>query len=139
MKLIGVVTGCAAAARTGWWQVEAGLNLAGRYLLEALVGRGGMGEVWRATDQELGRPVAVKVMLASLAASPDAARRFRREARTVAKLSHPGIVVVHDVGSHDGQPFMVMEFLHGRDVAAMLAASPEGLRIGGLGRSCWRA
>jgi eukaryotic-like serine/threonine-protein kinase len=100
--------------------VEAGTELAGRYLLERILGSGGMGDVWQGTDQQLERPVAVKVMRDRLA-DP---RRFRREGRIAARLQHPGITVVHDVGAHGGQPFIVMELLHGSDLAAMLSQAP---------------
>ncbi len=100
--------------------MQAGTELAGRYVLERVLGSGGMGDVWRGTDRQLERPVAVKVMRDRLA-DP---RRFQREARIAARLQHPGITVVHDVGTHDGQPFIVMELLHGSDLAAMLGRAP---------------
>ena len=108
--------------------MQAGLKLSGRYALQALLGSGGMGEVWRGVDEHLDRPVAVKVLRAHLA-DPELAGRFRREARIAARLQHPGITVVHDVGSDNGQLFIVMELLHGRDLAAMLAEAPAGLPI----------
>ena len=100
--------------------MQAGTELAGRYVLEQVLGSGAMGDVWRGTDRQLDRPVAVKVMRDRLA-DP---RRFRREARIAARLQHPGITVVHDVGTHDGQPFIVMELLHGSDLAAILSRAP---------------
>ena len=100
--------------------MQAGAELAGRYVLEAVLGSGAMGDVWQGTDRQLDRPVAVKVMRDRLA-DP---RRFRREARIAARLQHPGITVVHDVGTHDGQPFIVMELLHGSDLAAVLGRTP---------------
>ena len=108
--------------------MQAGLKLSGRYVLEALLGCGGMGEVWRGVDEHLGRPVAVKVLREHLA-DPELVGRFRREARIAARLQHPGITVVHDVGSDNGQLFIVMELLQGRDLAAMLAEAPAGLPI----------
>ena len=108
--------------------MQAGLKLSGRYALQALLGSGGMGEVWRGVDEYLDRPVAVKVLRAHLA-DPELAGRFRREARIAARLQHPGITVVHDVGSDNGQLFIVMELLHGRDLATMLAEAPAGLPI----------
>ena len=108
--------------------MQAGLKLAGRYALQALLGSGGMGEVWRGVDEQLDRPVAVKVLQKHLA-DRELAGRFRREARIAARLQHPGITVVHDVGSDDGQLFIVMELLHGRDLAAVLAEAPAGLPI----------
>lgn len=100
--------------------MEAGTELAGRYVLERILGSGGMGDVWQGTDQQLERQVAVKVMRDQLA-DP---RRFRREGRIAARLQHPGITVVHDVGTHGGLPFIVMELLHGRDLAAVLSQAP---------------
>jgi serine/threonine protein kinase len=108
--------------------MHAGLKLSGRYALQALLGSGGMGEVWRGVDEQLNRPVAVKVLPEHLV-DPELAVRFRREARIAARLQHPGITVVHDVGSDNGQLFIVMELLHGRDLAAMLAEVPAGLSI----------
>ena len=108
--------------------MQAGLKLSGRYALQALLGSGGMGEVWRGVDEHLDRPVAVKVLREHLA-DPELAGRFRREARIAARLQHPGITVVHDVGSDNGHLFIVMELLHGRDLAAMLAEAPAGMPI----------
>jgi len=80
-----------------------------------------MGDVWRGTDRQLERPVAVKVMQDPL----EDPRRFQREARIAARLQHPGITVIHDVGTHEGLPFIVMELLHGRDLAFMLSQAPD--------------
>ena len=100
-----------------------GTEIAGRYVLESLLGHGGMGEVWQGTDRQLRRPVAVKVMQERVADT----RRFEREARIAARLQHPGITVVHDFGTHDGLPFIVMELLRGHDLAFELRQSPTGL------------
>ena len=108
--------------------MRTGLELGGRYVLEDLLGSGGMGEVWRAVDRQLERPVAVKV-LRDHYADPRVARRFQQEARIAARLQHSGIAVVHDVGSHDGQLFIVMELLRGQDLAAMLQQAPAGLPL----------
>ena len=74
----------------------------GRYEIGDPLGAGGMGEVYRARDTALDRTVAVKLLPPGLAADPDRLRRFAREARTAAALAHPGILVVHDVGEHEG-------------------------------------
>ena len=103
--------------------MQAGLKLSGRYVLEALPGYGGMGEVWRGVDEHLGRQVAVKVLREHFA-DPELTERFRHEARIAARLQHPGITVVHDVGSDNGHLFIVMELLHGRDLASMLGKHP---------------
>src|SRR5271157_1437820 len=115
-------------AQTGEPMAHAGMELVGRYLLRERLGGGGMGEVWRGTDRQLDRSVAVK-MMRELFTDPELAARFQLEARIAARLQHPGIVVVHDVGSHDGQLFIVMELLHGRDLAAVLGDAPAGLPI----------
>ncbi len=108
--------------------MQAGVELGGRYALEDLLGSGGMGEVWRAFDRQLDRQVAVKV-LRDRYADPRVARRFQQEARIAARLQHSGISVVHDVGEHDGQLFIVMELLRGEDLAAMLRRAPAGLPL----------
>ncbi|WP_075017674.1 serine/threonine-protein kinase [Actinacidiphila rubida] len=97
-----------------------------RYRLHELIGRGGMGEVWRALDESLGRRVAVKCLKPAGAESGDAGftrilqERFRREARVAASLQHRGITVVHDFGEHDGVLFLVMELLDGRNLLQIL-------------------
>jgi serine/threonine protein kinase len=96
------------------------------------MGRGGMGEVWRAFDVALQRPVAVKVLLGNWLSDPHkhhAMARFRREGRAVARLSHPAIATVFDAGEHDGQPFLVMELLEGEDLETVLAREHAGLPI----------
>ncbi|MGC0327012.1 hypothetical protein RKD23_000002 [Streptomyces sp. SAI-170] len=108
--------------------VRAGEVLASRYRLEELLGRGGMGEVWRGFDTELQRAVAVKLLL-GLPADDRIVARFRREALIGARLQHPGITVVHDVGWHDDRLFIVMELLQGRDLASRMAESPEGIPV----------
>ena len=72
-----------------------------------------MGEVYRASDTRLGRDVAIKVLPAALANDDDRLRGFEQEARTIAALSHPNILGIHDIGTHDGSPFLVNEFLEG--------------------------
>ncbi|MET7273744.1 serine/threonine-protein kinase [Streptomyces flaveolus] len=97
----------------------------GRYRLLERIGRGGMGEVWRARDESLGRRVAVKC-LKPLGTQHDQSftrvlrERFRREARVAAALQHRGVTVVHDFGEYDGVLFLVMELLEGRDLSRLL-------------------
>ncbi|MET9349626.1 serine/threonine-protein kinase [Streptomyces termitum] len=86
--------------------------VADRYRLHGCIGRGGMGEVWQATDEVLGRSVAVKLMLAQ-STDPAGADRFRLEAQTAARLSHPHVVGVFDFGTWDGKLFLVMELVEG--------------------------
>jgi Protein kinase domain len=86
--------------------------LSGRYRLDQLLGEGAMASVWQAHDERLGRDVAIKVVRPD-AADPAAVARFHREARVVAGLRHPGVVLAHDYGVEDGSPFLVMELLSG--------------------------
>jgi hypothetical protein len=99
--------------------LSAGTRL-GPYEVVALIGAGGMGEVYRALDTRLGRDVAVKVLPASFAADPERLRRFEQEARAVASLSHPNILAVHDIGEHARQRFMVSELLDGESLRELL-------------------
>jgi eukaryotic-like serine/threonine-protein kinase len=92
-----------------------------KYRLEHLLGRGGMGAVYRARDMRLDRLVAVKVVRADLIGNPDARRRFRREAQIIARLQHPAIVAVFDYGTlDDGSAYLVMEFVRGEDLRRVL-------------------
>ena len=91
----------------------------GRYRLERLLGAGGMASVWLARDDRLDRLVAVKVMSDSLAADPSYARRFEREARTAAGLSHPNLVRVFDYETDGARPALVMEYVEGGTLAAL--------------------
>ncbi|MGQ0846930.1 MAG: serine/threonine-protein kinase [Sporichthyaceae bacterium] len=94
-------------------------RLADRYRLTETLGRGGMGEVWRAYDERLNRYCAVKVLRQTNDAGT--IERFSREARTLASLRHPGVVTVYDYGVEDGRPYLVMELLPGPSLAQMLA------------------
>ena len=105
----------------------------GPYHLELLVGRGGMGDVYRARDTRLDRTVAIKVLpphvaadqlLPGAAADEGARRRFEQEARAIAKLGHPHICVLHDVGRDGGRDFLVMEYLEGETLAQRLERGP---------------
>ncbi|WP_328495389.1 protein kinase [Streptomyces sp. NBC_00414] len=96
--------------------------VAERYRLQESIGRGGMGEVWQATDEVLGRAVAVKLLLGDEADSA-ASARFRLEAQTAARLSHPYVVAVFDFGAWDNRFYLVMELVEGRSLAQELTAS----------------
>ena len=85
----------------------------GPYQIEAPLGAGGMGEVYKARDTRLDRTVAIKVLPEHVAADPDLKQRFEREAKTVAALSHANICPVFDVGEQDGINYLVMEYLDG--------------------------
>ena len=93
--------------------LKPGIQL-GPYEILAPLGAGGMGEVYRARDTRLQREVAVKVLPASFAADAERLRRFELEARTTGMLNHPNILAVHDVGTHEGAPYLVTELLDGR-------------------------
>ena len=94
------------------------------YRLDAPIGAGGMGEVYRAKDTRLGRDVALKILPAAFAADPQRRSRFEREARAVAALNHPNICTIHDVGHDQGIDFLVMELVDGESLAARLAQGP---------------
>jgi eukaryotic-like serine/threonine-protein kinase len=97
--------------------------LSGRYLLGERLGRGGMGDVYRATDQVLARQVAVKVFRPDV--SDDALHlRHQSEARVLAGLNHPGLVAVYDIGTQDEQPFLVMELVEGETLAQLIHRGP---------------
>ena len=98
-----------------------GEMLASRYEIRALLGRGGMGEVYEAADHHLDRTVAVKVLRPELAADRRFLARFGREARTAARLGHPGIVAVHDIAESDGRAFIVMELVPGTTLGDLVA------------------
>jgi serine/threonine-protein kinase len=98
------------------------------YEVEALLGRGGMGVVYRARHLRLNRPVALKMLLAGVYAGPDVQARFQREAEAVASLRHANIVQVHDVGDHEGRPYFTMEFVEGGSLAQALAGTPQPAR-----------
>ena len=107
----------------------------GPYRVESLLGAGGMGEVYLATDTRLDRSVAIKVMPSHLSSNPALRERFEREARTISSLSHPHICALFDVGRHDGSDYLVMEYLEGETLAERLARGPlprdQTIRIGG--------
>jgi eukaryotic-like serine/threonine-protein kinase len=92
----------------------------GPYEIQSPLGAGGMGEVYRARDSRLDRVVAVKILPPSFAKDADRLHRFEREARSVAALSHPNILAVHDIGTHDGTPYMVTELLEGETLRERL-------------------
>jgi eukaryotic-like serine/threonine-protein kinase len=93
----------------------------GPYEILALIGAGGMGEVYKARDTRLERTVAVKVLPSDVASSPEQRQRFEREAKTISQLSHPHICALYDVGNQDGTEYLVMEYLEGETLAGRLA------------------
>ena len=92
----------------------------GPYAITASIGRGGMGEVYKARDTRLDRTVAIKVLPGHVASDPDLRERFEREARAIAALNHPHICTLHDVGQQDGIDYLVMEYLEGQTLAQRL-------------------
>ncbi|MGB7325229.1 MAG: protein kinase, partial [Rubripirellula sp.] len=96
----------------------------GPYVIEGTLGHGGMGVVFKATDQRLGRTVAIKMLAGKIARRRDLNDRFQREARAVASISHPNIVELFDVGSHQGLPYAVMEHLDGESFDLRLERQP---------------
>ncbi|MEU8270129.1 serine/threonine-protein kinase [Sphaerisporangium sp. NPDC049002] len=106
-----------------------GVILRGRYKLFAELGKGSMGEVWKAFDRVLGRGVAVKVLRDNFETEPKRVQRFVNEAKIGAQLQHPGIVAVFDFGEHEGRHFCVMELLDGEDLAKVMTRAPNGLPI----------
>ncbi len=93
----------------------------GPYEILAPIGAGGMGEVYRAKDPRLGREVAIKVLPASFSADADRLRRFEQEARAAGVLNHPNITAVHDIGTHEGAPYVVQELLEGETLRSVLS------------------
>ena len=94
----------------------------GKYDVVDVIGRGGMGVVYRAKDQQLGRLVAIKMMTASIGEDPELVQRFFREARSTASLQHPNIVTVYELGDYSGNPYLAMEYLEGCSLDATLTA-----------------
>ena len=91
-----------------------------RYQIVSLLGEGGMGEVYKAHDPLLERDVAIKIMHSHFARQPNFRERFLQEARTAARLDHPGIVRVHDSGEVSGMLYIVMEFIPGANLRKMM-------------------
>jgi serine/threonine protein kinase len=100
-------------------RLASGIRL-GPYEVLALLGTGGMAEVYRARDTRLGREVAIKVVSEALGANSDFVERFEREARLVGSVNHPNVVALHDVGVHDGKPYFVTELLQGETLRTRL-------------------
>jgi eukaryotic-like serine/threonine-protein kinase len=96
----------------------------GVYEILALLGAGGMGEVYRARDSRLGREVAIKILTSELSTDTDRLRRFEREARAVSLLNHPNIMAIYDIGVHDGVPYIICELLEGQNLREKLHAGP---------------
>src|SRR5271169_6189974 len=99
-------------------------RLIGHYRIVEKIGAGGMGEIFRAHDERLGRDVALKLIRPASSDNPDHLRRFELEARAAASLNHPNIVAIYDVGFNEGSPYIVSELLHGKTLRLRIS---EGL------------
>jgi len=99
-------------------------TLIGPYRVVDLLATGGMGQVFRALDERLGREVAIKILPPTLAADEDRLRRFEQEARAAGMLNHPNIMAIYDVGTHEGSPYVVSELLAGQTLRELLDESP---------------
>ena len=94
----------------------------GKYDVLDVVGRGGMGIVYKATDPGIGRVVAIKMVTGGFGNDPELLKRFYREAQSAGKLQHPNIVTIYDLGDQDGNPYMVMEYLEGESLESIIAS-----------------
>jgi serine/threonine protein kinase len=99
--------------------LDSGSTFAG-YVIESVVGRGGMGVVYRAIDLSLERPVALKLVAPELAGDELFRRRFLKEPRLAASLDHPNVVPIYEAGEHDGQLYLAMRFVDGSDMRTLL-------------------
>ncbi|MBK8725969.1 MAG: protein kinase [Holophagaceae bacterium] len=112
--------GAGGCGPSGWEGLAPGQLLAGRYRILGLLGRGGMGEVYRAEDLKLGQPVALKFLPAGVESDPEVMERFHREVRNARRVSHPHVCRVHDIDEVEGRHFISMEFVDGEDLETLL-------------------
>ena len=103
--------------------LTAGIKL-GPYEVLSLLGKGGMGEVYRARDPRLGRDVAIKVLPSSFTSDPERLKRFEQEARAAGQLNHPNVLAIYDIGVADHTPYIVSELLEGESLGKLLASGP---------------
>jgi serine/threonine protein kinase/Tol biopolymer transport system component len=104
-------------------------SIFGSYEIRGFIGAGGMGEVYRAHDPRLGRDVALKLLPATFAHDVERLQRFEHEARATAALNHPNITAIYDIGTSEGQPFVVSELLEGDTLRSQLASGPLPVRV----------
>ena len=122
MALVGTGVGCyhPVTSRQGFLVGAPCMQTIGRYELIEKLGQGGMGAVYRARDTLLQRIVAVKVIATAIDQNEELRERFFREARAAGQLSHKNIITIHDLGEHEGQPYLAMEYLQGQDLLARM-------------------
>src|SRR5882757_7463834 len=94
----------------------------GKYDVTDKLGEGGMGVVYKGIDPGIGRPVAIKMMTGGFAENPDLLKRFQREAQSAGTLQHPNIVIIYELGTHEGSPYMAMEFIAGESLESMVSS-----------------
>jgi len=121
-----------------WYGMKSGAVLAGRYRIERLISRGGMGAVFEATQLGLDRSVAIKLLLPALSRDEKMRERFRREARSAASLRHPNIIQIYDYGISDHGPYIVMELARGKSLRQLLSqgALAIDLTVDLMGQIC---
>jgi serine/threonine protein kinase/Tol biopolymer transport system component len=119
MKATSSASDCNAGKLPAEGRFMIGATISHYQIIEK-IGQGGMGEVYRARDARLNREVAIKVLPASFANDADRLRRFEQEARATSALNHPNILTVYDIGTHDGEPYIVEELLDGKELRAQL-------------------
>jgi serine/threonine protein kinase len=110
-------------SRGGAVSLSSGTKL-GPYEIVSAVGVGGMGEVYRARDSRLDRTVAIKILPSHHSSDSGLRQRFEREGRTISKFSHPNICTLHDIGTHDGLDYLVMEYIEGDTLEQRLSKGP---------------
>ncbi|HZF37549.1 MAG TPA: serine/threonine-protein kinase, partial [Blastocatellia bacterium] len=122
----------------GWYGMQSGALLAEHYRIERLISRGGMGAVFEATQLNLDRAVAIKLLLPALSRDEKVRERFRREARSAASLRHPNIIQIYDYGISDHGPYIVMELARGKSLRNLLSqgAPPIELSVKLMGQIC---
>src|SRR5215469_9791554 len=117
---VAILSRTASSSTTEEGRFVPGTLLSGRYRVIALLGRGGMGEVYRATDLMLGQSVALKFLPEEAARDQRLLERFHSEVRIARQVSHPNVCRVYDIGEHAGMPFLSMEYVDGEDLASLL-------------------
>jgi serine/threonine protein kinase len=109
--------------------LSAGMRL-GPYEILSSLGKGGMGEVYRARDQRLGREVALKVLPSELSAEPQRLKYFEQEARSASALNHPNIITIYEIGQADGTQYTAMELVEGKTLRKLLLRVRVGASVG---------